>query len=113
MKRILRGSVRERRSVRKPTATPQKSKMTPMEASLLALVRDCPRCASHAITVLPAPTFGVQVLQRGRIVGVWSERERCLGFRNLASWQPRLLASTPEEALEATLVMASGNGWLG
>lgn len=87
--------------------------MSSQEARLFILVTESPRCAELGIGIAPAPRFGLQVSHRGLVVGVWSERDGVLGFRNLASWQIRNTAATPGDAMAATIAMAEREDWLG
>ena len=87
--------------------------MSILEARLFILVTESPLCTELGIAVAPAPRFGIQISLHGQVVGIWSERDGMLGFRNLASWQPRITAATAEDALASTLVMANTNSWLG
>ena len=85
--------------------------MSSTEARLFILVTECPRCTELGIAVAPASNFGLQISHRGLVVGVWSERDGVLGFRNLASWQTRTTATTPGDALAATIAMAERLEW--
>ena len=86
--------------------------MSTLEARLFILVTESPVCTELGIAVAPAPKFGVQISLHGQVVGIWSERNGALGFRNLASWQPRITAATPEDAIAATITMAQAGSWL-
>ena len=87
-------------------------KMTSLEVRLLLLVAACTRCRDLGLVVRPAPKFGLEVVRGGQIVGLWSEQESRLGFRNLAAWRTHRTAHTPQEALEITIEMAEQNRWL-
>ena len=86
--------------------------MVALESQLLMLALDCPRCAALGLTMRPAQPFGLQIVRNGQMMGIWSERHGVLSFRNLASWQSRITAGTPAEAIELTIAMAQNNSWL-
>lgn len=86
--------------------------MSTLEAKLFILVVESPRCAELQLSIAPAPRYGVQIILRGQVMGVWSERDGVLGFRNLASWYTRMRVATAEEALTATIEMAENGGWV-
>ncbi len=86
--------------------------MSKLEPRLFGLISDSGECAKLEIRIEPSPRYGMQISRRGTVMGVWSERDGRLGFRNLSSWQVRHWAASPEEALAITLEMAHRNDWL-
>ena len=87
--------------------------MSSLEARLFVLIAESQRCTELGLTVAPAPRFGIQILEHDRVIGIWSERDGILVFRNLASWHSRARADTAVEALAATIDMAERQQWLG
>ncbi len=86
--------------------------MEVLEANLMYLAQGCPRCAALNLSMYPTRPFGLQVVRNGQAMGIWSERNGALTFRNLASWHHRIIAKTPAEAIELTIAMAEKNSWL-
>ncbi len=86
--------------------------MKEREAKLLTLTLKSPRCADLDLTMKPAKPFGLEVVRKGQSMGIWSERDSVLAFRNLADWQTRRTAGTAAEAMELTITMAEQNSWL-
>ncbi len=86
--------------------------MVALESQLLMLALSCPRCAALGLTMRPVKPFGLQIVRNGQMMGIWRERQGVLAFRNLASWQSRITATTPAEAIETTIAMARSNSWL-
>lgn len=83
-----------------------------LEAKLLFNLELSARCRALGIAMRPAKPFGLEVLQHGFVRGLWSERHGRLVFRNLAGWDYRVNAVTPEDAIDVTIRMAEGNDWV-
>lgn len=79
------------------------------EAALLGRFRDSPEMASNGPTVARGDTFGVTVIQRGVLLGIWGFDDTSYVFRRLSSWEPVAAARTIDEVL-AVIFALIGRG---
>jgi hypothetical protein len=78
---------------------------------LADVVDQCPTCQSCGVRSGAVDGFGLALLRRGHIVGVWSHHRGELLFRNVARWEVAERAETVQAAHEITVRLSLTRGW--